>query len=84
MVLKMVMSSVISSPKEEAQKITVEVPRALLSAALEQTGKGITQTVSEGLMKLQAEKAYGSLLEMKGKLDLKIDLEELRKDRSES
>jgi len=39
---------------------------------------------AQHLMKLQAEKAYGSLLEMKGKLDLKIDLEELRKDRSES
>jgi hypothetical protein len=71
-----------ASPKETFQKITVEVPKSLLSAAQEETGKGITQTVTAGLEKLKASRAYKNLLALEGQVDLGIDLDELREDRS--
>lgn len=71
-----------TTPKNEFQKITVEVPRSLLDAAQEETGKGITQTVTAGLEKLKASRAYRSLLALEGKVDLDLDLEALREDRA--
>ncbi len=71
----------VTAPKEDLQKITVEIPKSLLTAAQEQTGKGITQTVTAGLKKLRAERAYKAILAMKGKVDLELDLNELREDR---
>ena len=68
--------------KNEFQKITVEVSRSLLDAAQEETGKGITQTVTAGLEKLKASRAYRSLLSLEGKVDLDLDLEALREDRA--
>ncbi len=67
--------------KEELQKITVEVPKSLLSAAQKETGKGITQTVTAGLEKLKATRAYKKLLALEGSINLKIDLDQLREDR---
>lgn len=71
-----------TTPKNDFQKITVEVPRALLDAAQEETGKGITQTVTAGLEKLKASRAYRCLLALEGKVDLDLDLEALREDRA--
>jgi len=70
-----------STSKEPIQKITVEVPRSLLSAAQEETGKGITQTVTAGLEKLKASRAYRSLLALEGQVDFNLDLDALRGDR---
>lgn len=70
-----------TTSKNEFQKITVEVPRSLLDAAQEETGKGITQTVTAGLEKLKASRAYRSILALEGKVDLDLDLETLREDR---
>jgi len=67
--------------KEELQKITVEVPKSLLSAAQKETGTGITQTVTAGLEKLKATRAYKKLLALEGSINLKIDLDQLREDR---
>lgn len=67
--------------KDEIQKITVEVPKSLLSAAQQETGKGITQTVTAGLEKLRASRAYKKLLELEGAIDLQLDIDELREDR---
>ncbi len=67
--------------KEDLQKITVEIPKSLLSAAQKETGKGITQTVTAGLEKLKATRAYKKLLALEGSINLKIDLDQLREDR---
>ncbi|MET0181808.1 MAG: hypothetical protein ABW199_02865 [Caulobacterales bacterium] len=62
------------------RKITVEVPEATLEAA-QLPGAGVTETVREALEKLARRRAYDRLLAMEGKIDLKIDLNELRKDK---
>lgn len=71
-----------TTPKNEFQKITVEIPRSLLTAAQEETGKGITQTVTAGLEKLKASRAYKTLLALEGTINLDLDLEALREDRA--
>jgi hypothetical protein len=71
-----------TTSKSQFQKITVEVPRSLLDAAQEETGKGITQTVTAGLEKLKASRAYRTLLSLEGKIDLDLDLGALREDRT--
>jgi hypothetical protein len=68
--------------KEDVQKITVEVPKSLLSAAQQETGKGITQTVTEGLERLRASRAYKKLLALEGTVDLQLNIDELREDRT--
>ena len=62
------------------RKVTVAVPEDLLAAAQEETGKGITQTVTAGLEKLRAARAYKALLALEGKVDLGLDLDSLRED----
>lgn len=73
-----------TKPKEPLQKITVEVPKALLSAAQEETGKGITQTLTEGLEKLKANRSYKKLLALEGPIDLDLNMVKLREDRVHS
>lgn len=65
----------------EMQKITAHVPAELLRSAQEATGKGITDTVKEGLEALARSDAYRKLRSLRGKLPLDIDLKELRRDR---
>lgn len=65
----------------ENRKITVHVPEDLLAKAREQTGEGITATVRRGLRLVAASRAYGRLRELRGKVRLEIDLDELREDR---
>jgi hypothetical protein len=64
------------------KKITVEVPAEVLEAAMAE-GAGVADTVREALAALARRRAYDRLLAMEGKLDLEIDLEELRKDKDE-
>jgi hypothetical protein len=63
------------------RKITVHVPQELLDRARQSTGKGITETVRRGLQLLAAGDAYVRLRELRGKVDIQIDLEALREDR---
>jgi hypothetical protein len=65
------------------RKITAMLPGDLLKRALKASGEGITPTLRRGLELVAAKDTYQGLLKLKGKLDLKIDLEELRKDRDE-
>ena len=64
-----------------ARKITVEVPRDLLSKAQRASGKGITQTVRTGLQLLAASQAYDRLLQSQGKVRLARSWQELKDDR---
>ena len=66
---------------KEERKVTVMLPRELLDRALKASGEGLTPTLRRGLELVAAKEAYKSLLKLKGRFELGIDLEELRKDR---
>lgn len=69
--------------KASEKKVTVMLPSALLGRAMKASGQGLTPTLRRGLELVAARKTYAGLLELKGKLDLRLDLNELRKDRDE-
>lgn len=64
----------------EHRKVTVNLPQDLLDNAMEETGKGITETICEGLKRLVRERAYKGLLALKGKVKFKYSAAELRGD----
>jgi hypothetical protein len=64
------------------RKITVEVPAETIDLVLRDGGT-LTEAVREALTDLARKRAYARLLAMRGKLDLGLDLEELRKDKDE-
>ena len=51
-----------------ARKITVHVPEDLLEKARRSTGRGITETVRQGLRLVAASETYASLRELRGKM----------------
>ena len=63
------------------QKITIEVPTALLDEARAATGEGVTATVREGLQVLVSRRAQLGLLKLGGKVKVTLDLDTLREDR---
>jgi hypothetical protein len=65
------------------KKVTVMLPADLLLRALKASGEGITPTLRRGLELVAAAEGYQKLRKLKGKFDLGISLEELRKDRDE-
>jgi hypothetical protein len=67
------------TPKKPAvRRVTVNLPSEMLGRAQAYTGKGITETVVEGLQLLRQQGAVKGLLSMAGKLDLGLDMDELR------
>jgi hypothetical protein len=66
---------------ESPRKVTVELPGELLRKAQRTTGTGITATIRRGLELVAAGRAYEELRQLKGKVTLSIDLEQLREDR---
>jgi len=64
-----------------AKKITVHVPEELLARARDSTGLGITETVRRGLQLVAAGDAYKRLRGLRGKVDIGINVVELREDR---
>ena len=65
---------------ETTEKITVHVPSDLLRKARTSTGRGITETVWQGLRLVAAAEAYRSLRALRGKVAVSIDLKALRED----
>jgi hypothetical protein len=63
-----------------SQKITVDVPSALLERAQAATGEGVTATVREGLRLLAARRAQRDLTRFRGKVSFTIDVDRLRQD----
>lgn len=63
---------------ETARKITANIPAELLKEAQKVTGTGITETLIEGLRLLRRRLAYNVFQDLKGKLQLDIDLDEAR------
>jgi hypothetical protein len=62
-------------------KITLKVPRDLLTKAQRATGGVITQTVRAGLELLAASQAYARLRECRGKVRFSRTAAELKFDR---
>ena len=65
----------------DTQKITAHVPAELLRRAKAATGKGTTETVRQALDMLAAAAAADGIRSLRGKVNLDIDLTELRRDR---
>ena len=63
------------------KKLTLQVPDDLLARATQATGEGITPTIRRGLELVAASGAYRDLRSLKGKVNLKLDLEKLRQDK---
>ena len=60
------------------RRITANLPADLLEAAMEATGRGITETIVEGLTQVQRRRFYDRAMALRGKLKLDIDLEKTR------
>ena len=63
------------------KKVTMELPADLIDAAQAETKESLTETVRQGLSLLAARRAGKRLAALQGKVDLKIDLAMLRRDR---
>lgn len=63
------------------KRITANLPEDLLEEAMKATGKGITDTLTEGLELVRRTRAYRKAVALRGALDLRIDLEESRERR---
>jgi hypothetical protein len=64
----------------ENQKITAHLPKDLLRRAQRATGKGITDTLREGLELLSAREAGRRLRALRGKVKFSVDLVALRRE----
>ncbi len=60
------------------KRITANLPEDLLEEAMEVTGKGITETIVEGLRRVRQGRAFAKAKALRGRISLKIDLEESR------
>jgi hypothetical protein len=65
------------------KRITANLPEDLLNDGMETTGKGITDTLIEGLELVRRTRAYRKAINLKGSLELEIDLEESRERRAD-
>lgn len=67
--------------REAMQKVTVMLPKELVRNALAASGKGLTPTLRMALEQIAAWPAYDRLRQMRGKVKLSINVDELREDR---
>ena len=66
-------------PKE--RKVTVMLPVDLIERDTRISGEGLTPTLRKGLEGLTAREAALDLARMRGKFDLGLDYEQVKKDR---
>lgn len=64
--------------KKTIQKVTVNLPAEVLHEAQRITGRGITQTLIEGLEALQRREKLSALRDLKGRVRFTLDLEQTR------
>jgi len=60
------------------RRVTANLPSDLLDSARKVTGKGITETIVEGLEQLRRRRFYERALALGGKMKLDIDIEVVR------
>jgi len=73
------MASILVSMGNE-KKVTVHLPEDLLHDAQAASGKGITETIRQGLRLVAAKDAYDKLRTLRGAYRSKLKTSELRKD----
>jgi hypothetical protein len=65
----------------KTRRITANLPEDVLEDAMGITGKGITETLVEGLRLVRAARGYEKAMALRGKIRLNVDLEESRERR---
>jgi hypothetical protein len=65
----------------DARRVTANLPAELLEEAMSVTGRGITETLVEGLKLVRQTGAHEKAMRLHGKLLLDVDLEESRERR---
>jgi hypothetical protein len=60
------------------KRITANLPEDLVNEAIQVTGRGITETLIEGLKLVRRTAAFEKAQALKGKLNLQIDLDTSR------
>ena len=68
-------------PIMTSRRITANLPADLLDDAMRVTGKGITETLTEGLQHIRRTRAAKKALALRGRLRLTVDLEQSRERR---
>jgi len=63
------------------KRVTANLPEELLRDAMEVTDKGITETIVEGLYRVRRGRAFAKAQALRGRISLKVDLEESRERR---
>jgi len=64
-----------------ARRITANLPSDLLEQAMKATGRGITETIIEGLERVRRADAYQKAISLKGRIRMTVDLEASRERR---
>ncbi|MSP25894.1 MAG: hypothetical protein EXR75_12190 [Myxococcales bacterium] len=62
-----------------ARKVTVNLPEDALARAMAITGKGITETLIEGLNDIERLAKLSALRRLRGKIRFDLDLERTRR-----
>jgi hypothetical protein len=65
----------------DARRVTANLPADLLQEAMAVTGKGLTETLIEGLKLVRRRGAFKKAMRLHGKIQLEVDLEESRQRR---
>jgi len=65
----------------KGRRITANLPGQLLEDAMAVTGKGITDTLVEGLRLVRRARAYEKAMALRGKVNLSVDLDVSRERR---
>ncbi len=60
------------------RRITANLPAELLEQAMRATGRGITETIVEGLERVKRADAYRKAMALKGKVHVAVDLDASR------
>jgi hypothetical protein len=61
------------------KKVTINVPAEVLERARTITGRGITETIVEGLLELDRQRKRSALRALRGRVRLELDLEKTRR-----
>lgn len=66
------------SASKATRRVTANIPRDLLARARRATGRGITETLVQGLAALERRAAAERLLALAGKVRIELDLDQAR------
>ncbi len=71
----------VSTTIMSSRRISANLPADLLEDAMQVTGKGVTETLVEGLKRVRRSRAFRRAMALKGKIRLDVDLEASRERR---